>query len=148
MFTTFGPDTLKELRIAFKAVDDKPHVNTFVDMHDIGDIMVAAGFADPVMDQEIVTITYSELKTLLRELKGIGAHNVLPDRQTGLMGKQQWRTLLEAYERFRRSEDGKLPTTYEVVYGHAWKPAISKRKTVDGQQVIGLGDFKRMLQKS
>ncbi|MFO0323782.1 MAG: malonyl-ACP O-methyltransferase BioC [Burkholderiales bacterium] len=148
MFTTFGPDTLKELRTAFRAVDDKPHVNTFVDMHDIGDMLVAAGFADPVMDQEVVTITYSELKTLMRELKGIGAHNVLPDRQSGLMGKQRWAALVNAYERFRRAEDGKLPTTYEVVYGHAWKPAFTKRKTVDGQQVIGLGEFKRMVQKS
>jgi malonyl-CoA O-methyltransferase len=148
MFTTFGPDTLKELRAAFRAVDDKPHVNTFVDMHDLGDILLAAGFADPVMDQEVVTITYSDLKPMLRELKGIGAHNVLPDRATGLMGKQRWAALMSAYERFRRPADGKLPATYEVVYGHAWKPAIGKRKNVDGQQVIGLGEFKRMVQKS
>ena len=146
MFTTFGPDTLKELRAAFKSVDDAPHVNSFVDMHDIGDILVHAGFSDPVMDQEIVTLTYSELKPLLRELKGIGAHNVLPGRATGLMGKHRWQRMVEAYEQFR--VDGRLPATYEVIYGHAWKPAFPKRKTIDGEQQINLDEFKRMLHKS
>jgi malonyl-CoA O-methyltransferase len=145
MFTTFGPDTLKELRHAFRAVDDKPHVNTFVDMHDIGDMLVGAGFADPVMDCETITITYSELTTLMRELKGIGAHNVLPDRQQGLMGKTRWQQLAHSYEQFRVND--KLPATYEVVYGHAWKPAFSKQKNVDGQQAISLGEFKRMVGK-
>lgn len=146
MFTTFGPDTLKELRAAFKAIDDAPHVNTFPDMHDIGDILVHAGFADPVMDQEVLTLTYDELKPLLKELKGIGAHNVLPGRATGLMGKQRWQRMVDAYERFRK--DGRLPATYEVVYGHAWKPEFGKRKTIDGQQSIDLADFKRMVNKS
>jgi malonyl-CoA O-methyltransferase len=145
MFTTFGPDTLKELRAAFRAVDDQPHVNTFPDMHDIGDILVHAGFADPVMDQEIVSLTYTDLKPLLRELKGIGAHNVLPGRSTGLMGKQRWQRMVDAYEAFRT--DGRLPATYEVVYGHAWKPEFSKRKTSDGAQQIDLEEFKRMLHK-
>ena len=146
MFTSFGPDTLGELRAAFRRVDDKPHVNTFVDMHDVGDMLLAAGFSDPVMDQETITITYSELKTLLRELKGIGAHNVLPQRDNGLMGKGRWHALVNAYEQFR--QDGKLPATYEVVYGHAWKPEFSKRKTVDGQQAISLGEFKRMVKQT
>lgn len=145
MFTTFGPDTLKELRAAFKAIDDAPHVNTFPDMHDIGDILVHAGFADPVMDQEIVTLTYTDLKPLLRELKGIGAHNVLPGRATGLMGKQRWQRMVDSYESFRK--DGRLPATYEVVYGHAWKPEFGKRKTIDGQQQIDLAEFKRMVQR-
>ena len=145
MFTTFGPDTLKELRAAFKAIDDAPHVNTFPDMHDIGDILVHAGFADPVMDQEIVTLTYTDLKPLLRELKGLGAHNVLPGRSTGLMGKQRWQRMVNAYESFRR--DGRLPATYEVVYGHAWKPEFSQRKTFDGRQQIELAEFKRMLKR-
>lgn len=143
MFTTFGPDTLKELRAAFKSIDDGPHVNTFPDMHDIGDILVHAGFADPVMDQEIITLTYTDLMPLLRELKGIGAHNVLLGRANGLMGKHRWRRMVDAYERFRK--EGRLPATYEVVYGHAWKPEIGKRKTIDGQQKIDLSEFKRMV---
>lgn len=146
MFTTFGPDTLKELRAAFRKVDDKPHVNQFIDMHDIGDILVGAGFADPVMDQEIVTLTYTELKPLLKELKGIGAHNVLDGRSTGLMGRARWLRMVNAYEVFRR--EGRLPATYEVVYGHAWKPEFTKRKTIDGQQAIELNEFKRMVRRS
>ena len=146
MFTTFGPDTLKELRAAFKAIDDAPHVNVFPDMHDIGDILVHAGFADPVMDQEIITLTYTDLKPLLRELKGIGAHNVLPGRATGLMGKQRWQRMVDAYESLRK--DGRLPATYEVVYGHAWKPEFAKRKTIDGRQAIDLNEFKRMVRKT
>ena len=146
MFTSFGPDTLKELRAAFRAIDDKPHVNRFVDMHDIGDMLVEAGFADPVMDQEIVTLTYPEIAPLLKELKGIGAHNVLNGRSTGLMGRARWLRMVAAYESFRK--DGRLPATYEVVYGHAWKPQFSKRKTVDGAQAIDLNEFKRMVKKS
>lgn len=145
MFTTFGPDTLKELRAAFRAVDEAPHVNEFIDMHDIGDVLSHSGFADPVMDQETITLTYAELKAMLRELKGIGAHNILPGRANGLMGKSRWTRLVAAYEQFRH--DGRLPATYEVVYGHAWKPEFSKRKTVDGQQAIDLNEFKRMVKK-
>jgi malonyl-CoA O-methyltransferase len=144
MFTTFGPDTLKELKRAFRALDDAPHVNTFPDMHDIGDILVHAGFADPVMDQEVLTLTYTGLKPLLRELKGIGAHNVLPGRAAGLMGRQRWQRMVEAYEAFRR--DGRLPATYEVVYGHAWKPETARR-AASGEQRIGLADFREMLKK-
>jgi malonyl-CoA O-methyltransferase len=146
MFTTFGPDTLKELRAAFRKIDDKPHVNKFVDMHDIGDILVNVGFADPVMDQEIITLTYDDLKPLLKELKGIGAHNVLDGRSHGLMGRERWDKMVAAYESFRK--DARLPATFEVVYGHAWKPKFTKRKTIDGQQAIGLHDFKRMVKKS
>ena len=146
MFTTFGPDTLKELRAAFRALDDKPHINKFVDMHDIGDILVNSGFADPVMDQELVTLTYAELKPLLKELKGIGAHNVLHGRRTGLVGRERWQRMVTSYESFRKNE--RLPATYEVVYGHAWKPEFSRRETIDGQQTIGLNEFKRMVGKS
>jgi malonyl-CoA O-methyltransferase len=145
MFTSFGPDTLRELRAAFRAIDDTPHVNKFVDMHDIGDILVSAGFADPVMDQEVLTLTYAELKPLLKELKGVGAHNVLDGRSTGLMGRQRWQRMVTAYESFRK--EGRLPATFEVVYGHAWKPEFSKRKTIDGQQAIDLNEFKRMVRK-
>lgn len=143
MFTTLGPDTLKELRAAFRALDDKPHVNQFVDMHDLGDMMVGAGFADPVMDQEVITLTYTDLKPLLAELKGIGAHNVLPGRAPGLTGKARWLKMVQAYEAFRR--DGRLPATYEVVYGHAWKPESTRQRQVDGVQGVSLEDFKRMV---
>ncbi len=132
MFSTFGPDTLKELRRAFDGVDGHSHVNRFIDMHDIGDMLVKAGFADPVMEMECLTLTYDDLRGLLRDLKAIGAHNATTGRNQGLMGKQAWTRLLENYETMRAN--GKLPATYEVVYGHAWKP--QPRMTRDGAAII------------
>lgn len=118
MFSTFGPDTLRELRQAFAELDGYGHVNRFTDMHDIGDMLLETGFAEPVMDMEHITLTYGEVRALLAELKAIGAHSVLSGRRPGLMGRARWRAMEQAYERFRR--DGRLPATFEVVYGHAW----------------------------
>ena len=132
MFSTFGPDTLKELRQAFNGVDEHSHLNRFADMHDIGDMLVQAGFAEPVMDMEYLTLTYDDVRGVLQDLKAIGAHNATAGRGQGLMGKNAWSRLLENYEKLRR--DGKLPATYEVVYGHAWKP--QPRVTRDGAAII------------
>lgn len=120
MFSTFGPDTLSELRKAFKAVDSYQHINRFIDMHDIGDILVHAGFAEPVMDMEYITLTYQDVASIMRDLKAIGAHNVMIGRKKGLTGKRTWQQIIDRYELLRQF--GKLPATYEVVYGHAWKP--------------------------
>ena len=120
MFSTFGPDTLKELRLAFNGVDQHNHLNRFADLHDIGDMLVNSGFAEPVMDMEYITLTYDDVRGVLQDLKTIGAHNVTAGRGQGLMGKNAWLRLVENYERSRRN--GKLPATFEVVYGHAWKP--------------------------
>lgn len=132
LFASFGPDTLKELRAASGGLDGHRHVNSFVDMHDVGDALVHAGFSHPVMEMEHLTLTYAELSGLLRELKAIGAHTVKQDARAGLMGKDAWRALLENYERFR--QQGRLPATYEVVYGHAW--AGAKDRLEDGRQII------------
>lgn len=132
MFSTFGPDTLKELRQAFNGVDQHNHLNRFADMHDIGDMLVHAGFAEPVMDMEYLTLTYDDVRGVLHDLKHIGAHNTTVGRGQGLMGKHAWARLVENYEVLRR--DGKLPATYEVVYGHAWKP--QPRTTRDGAAII------------
>lgn len=120
MFSTFGPDTLKELRQAFKAADRYHHVNRFTDMHDIGDLLVHCGFSLPVMDMEYVTLTYDNVRDIMHDLKAIGAHNVTHGRQRGLMGKGIWQQVIAQYETLR--QQGKLPATYEIVYGHAWKP--------------------------
>lgn len=120
MFSTFGPDTLKELRRAYHGADRHTHINRFIDMHDIGDMLLSSGFSDPVMDMECVTLTYDDVRQLMRELKAIGAHNMTKGRPTGLSGKSLLATVARNYEAFRR--DGKLPATFEVVYGHAWKP--------------------------
>lgn len=137
MFSCFGVDTLKELRIAFRDVDGYNHLNRFVDMHDVGDMLVAAGFADPVMEMETLTLTYEDVRAVMQDLKSIGAHNATAGRASGMMGKAAWQRVIANYETLRRN--GKLPATFEIVYGHAWKPAA---KTVaDGRSIIRT-DFK------
>lgn len=134
IFTTFGPDTLKELRQAFGALDGFTHVSRFADMHDIGDALVRNGFASPVMEMELFTLTYDRLRDLMLDLKAIGAHNATSGRRRGMTGKEEWRRLEEAYERFRR--EGKLPATYEVIYGHAWRGQVPARNLPEGERVV------------
>jgi malonyl-CoA O-methyltransferase len=121
-FTTFGPDTLVELRRAWAAADPgHSHVNAFLDMHDLGDALVRAGLAEPVMDVVRYTLTYSDVRGLMRDLKAIGAHNSAQARSRGLTGKHTLARMIEAYGQHRLA-DGKLPATYEVVFGQAWAP--------------------------
>ncbi len=120
MFTTFGPDTLKELRQAWSEVDDFQHVSPFIDMHDLGDLLVRAGFAGPVMDVDRMVLTYAEVDDLMRDLQRLGARNATAGRPRALTGKARMEAMRRAYERFRRN--GVLPATHEVVYGHAWAP--------------------------
>ncbi|NPA72560.1 MAG: malonyl-ACP O-methyltransferase BioC [Gammaproteobacteria bacterium] len=119
MFTSFGPDTLKELRQAWQTADpEHAHVNHFIDMHDVGDALMRAGFGQPVMDMELFTLTYDKPMGVLKDLKAIGATNANQDRKSGLMGKGKFTAMLNAYEALR--VDGKVPATFEVVHGHAW----------------------------
>ncbi len=129
-FTTFGPDTLRELRGAFD--DGRPHVSRFVDMHDLGDALVHAGFADPVMDAETLTLTYGTPRALLADLKAIGATNALAARHRGLTGRTRLARAEAALESLRR--DGRIAVTYEVVYGHAWK--ARPRVAPDGRAIV------------
>ncbi|MEO8739975.1 MAG: malonyl-ACP O-methyltransferase BioC [Casimicrobiaceae bacterium] len=131
-FTTFGPDTLRELRAAFATVDNATHVSRFIDMHDLGDMLVHAGFADPVMDMETLTLTYADADALMRELKSLGAHNAASTRSRGLMGRGRWRRMLAALEGFRRED--RLPASFEVIYGHAWK--APPRVAADGRAIV------------
>jgi malonyl-CoA O-methyltransferase len=117
-FTTFGPDTLRELRSAWGAADGGTHVSGFRDMHDIGDALTRAGLAEPVLDVERLTVVYPDVAAITRDLKGIGAHNATAARARGLTGKGRWRAMTAAYETQRQA--GLLPATYEVVYGAAW----------------------------
>ena len=140
MFSTFGPDTLKELRQAFSG-DNYNHINRFTDMHDIGDMLVQSGFSTPVMDMENITLTYDNVIGVMRDLKAIGAHNVTQGRQRGLTGKHAWQKAISRYEALRSQGNGKgkLPATFEVVYGHAWKHQSSPaHKMPDGKQIIHL----------
>jgi len=118
MFSTFGPDTLKELRVSWSVVDSEKHVHDFIDMHDIGDAMLRAGLSQPVMDVETITLTYKDAYDLMRELKDIGAHNIAQTRSRNITSKSRLQAVVKAYEQFR--VDGVLPASYEVVYGHAW----------------------------
>lgn len=120
-FTTFGPDTLQELRAAWASVDDYTHVNTFIDMHDIGDALGRAGLTEPVLDVTRVTLTYPDVLALMRDLKTIGAHNVTAGRPRGLTGRSRLRSMEAAYEAART--DGRIPATYEVIHGAAWGSA-------------------------
>ena len=142
LFTTFGPDTLKELRAAWRVVDSDPHVHAFIDMHDLGDALVRTRFADPVMDVESLTLTYPDVPSLLRELKAIGAHNAAATRSTSLTGKAHFARFVQAYETLRRADD-RIPASYEVVYGHAWAPQAEPASSVDGTAVISLSQLRR-----
>jgi malonyl-CoA O-methyltransferase len=117
-FTTFGPDTLKELRSAWAEVDSYNHVNRFLDMHDIGDALVRAGLQEPVLDVDRLQLTYPDGLALMRDLKSIGARNATAGRPHSLAGRSRIQRVLTAYESFR--SDGRLPATYEIVFGAAW----------------------------
>ncbi|MBC7452652.1 MAG: methyltransferase domain-containing protein [Massilia sp.] len=132
MFSNFGPDTLRELRAAFAELDESPHALPFVDMHDFGDQLVEAGFSTPVMDMEVITVTYDTVQALLADVRALGG-NPLDTRRRGLVGRAAWQRVLAALERQRRG-DGKLGLTFEVIYGHAFRPA--PRVTAAGEAII------------
>lgn len=133
MFSTLGPDTMKELRASYADVDEHEHVNRFVDMHDVGDMLVQARFADPVMDMECVTMTYASVDAMLNELRAAGTRNANAGRPLGLGGRKRHARMRSSYERLRR--DGRIPATFEIVYGHAWRPQ-SDRRTASGESVV------------
>lgn len=126
-FTTFGPDTLKELRSAWAEADAYNHVNRFLDMHDIGDALTRASLQEPVLDIDRTQLTYADGMALMRDLKCIGARNATAGRPRSLVGRDRLQRVLSAYESFRK--DDRLPATYEIVYGAAWgsagRPAAS-----------------------
>ncbi len=138
MFSCYGPDTLKELKSAFAAQDGAAHVHGFIDMHDLGDMLSACGYSAPVMDMEVITLTYADVDALLADLRATGQQNAFTERRRGLTGKGVLGAMRAAYENLRR--DGRLPATFEIVYGHAWKPP--PRLTEDGHAIVKL-EFSR-----
>ena len=120
MFATFGPDTLMELRNSWSQVDRDGHVNQFLDMHDVGDALLNCQFSDPVMDREMLTLTYQKVTDLMRDLKAIGANTPSSGRRRGLMTAQTLAAVEQSYEKYRNN--GVLPASYEIVYGQAWLP--------------------------
>ena len=141
LFSSFGPDSLKELRDCWARVDDYVHVNAFVDMHDIGDALIRKGLTSPVLNTEKIILTYNSCRQLMYELKYIGAKNVNNGRRKTLTGKNRLKKVFEHYETYRTNK--KLPVTYEVIYGHAWK-SHPRQQT----QSVTLEEVKSKLKKS
>jgi malonyl-CoA O-methyltransferase len=129
-FSTFGPDTLHELRSAWAQADGYNHVNRFLDMHDLGDALMRAGLLEPVLDVDRIELGYPDALTLMRDLKAIGAHNVTAGRPRALAGRARLQRVSAAYEDFRR--DGQLPASYEVIYGASWGSARRPAATATG----------------
>lgn len=140
-FTTLGPDTLKELRDAWRSIDSYVHVHRFIDMHDLGDALVRAQLAEPVMDAERLTITYPDLGALTHELRGSGSHNIALGRPPGLIGgsrRDAWRRHSETLLR-----NGVLPVSVEVVYGHAWAGELRAMRQESGEIRVPLQALQR-----
>lgn len=144
MFSCFGPDTLRELRQLYAEVGWPAPAHEFTDMHDWGDMLVEAGFAEPVMDMERICLTFSSPAHLLEELRGLG-RNLHPQRFAGLRGRH-WHAELQAQINGRLadpSQPGRLRLSFEVIYGHAFKPA--PRMAVRAQTSVSLDDFRSAL---
>lgn len=135
LFSTFGPDTLVELREAFGAADAVPHVSPFAAIQQVGDALMAAGFRDPVLDRDLFTLTYPDAFALMRELRAMGAGNALDTRRRSLTGRQRMQAMVAAYDTLRRA-DGRLPASWDVIYAHAWGPKPGQpRRADDGGQI-------------
>ena len=134
LFSTFGPDSLAQLRDSWAKVDEHVHVNAFTDMHDVGDALVRAGFLDPVMEVDTFTLIYDDGVALMKELKSLGATNVNAGRRKSLTGKHALQAMLAEYEKHRQT-DG-LPATFEAIYGHAWVPETKQGRREDREQGV------------
>ena len=141
MFSTLGPDTLQELRYSWATVDNYPHINVFLDMHDVAEAMFAAGLTDPVLDSDRHCLLYPDVIAMMRDLQQLGARNVNNGRRRGLTGKHILHRVKAASEQFR--VNGQLPATYEVIYGHAWAGDISQQMAGNGDIPISLKQLRR-----
>ena len=120
-FSCYGPDTLQELKHAWRMADNLQRVNDFPDMHDIGDELQACGFAEPVMDAEVITLEYPDMRSLLREIKATGSGNIALERPKGLAGRRAFAKMKNAYSAYKR--DNRYPASIEVIYGATFAPA-------------------------
>ncbi|CAE6695042.1 Trans-aconitate 2-methyltransferase [Paraburkholderia domus] len=146
MFSTLGPDSLKELRGAYAEVEaahgvaSRKHVIDFVDMHDLGDMLVESGFEIPVMDQETLTITYKSPESLLTDVRRWGAYPFEREATSNAVARRLHKALLAALEARARA-DGTIALTFEVIYGHAWKAV--PRTTAEGHGIVRIEDIGR-----
>ena len=142
MFTAPGPDTLNELRRALNLAGEMAdsRVQRFTDLHDIGDMLIHAGFADPVMDMEVITLEYANASALWRDLKAQGATNAMQTRPRGLLTPRKLRAIKSALDSARKP-DGLIRISVEVIYGHAWK--VAPKKTAEGHGIVRLESIQR-----
>jgi malonyl-CoA O-methyltransferase len=143
VFSTLGPSTLMELRDAWSEVDEYKHVNEFVDMHILGDALISSGLTEPVMESDSIIMNFPSASKVMSHLKKIGAHNVNTGRRKTLTGKGRLREVTKRYE-LLWTRDG-LPCSYEVIYGHAWKPAEAKKGPSPKEQIFLLARLKDSL---
>ena len=125
LFTTLGPDTLQELRESLATFDHYEHIRPFYDMHDIGDMLMHAGYHDPVVDKECITVRYENVIHLLEDLKGVGSANLSASKNPGCLTKHWLKNLQSAYEPFR-DLNHLYPATYEIIYGYALIPQLHR----------------------
>jgi len=133
-FTTPGPESYRELRRAWRVVDEAPHVLPFPEMRALGDGLVRAGLAEAVLDTESLTLQYREFSQLIADLRATGTTNASAGRRQGLTGRQAWARLTAAYEQERGAE-GLLPATIEVVFGQAWAPGQQRQRRSHGDEI-------------
>jgi malonyl-CoA O-methyltransferase len=136
LFATLGPDTLKEVREAFGAVDERIHVHAAFDMHDLGDLALAAGLAEPVLDVDRLTVTYADLKALVRDLRGTGAVNVAGGRRRSLTGASRWRRFEHSLG--ARGAGDRLSVTVELILGQAFGGGAARRPKAAGPHEVGV----------
>jgi malonyl-CoA O-methyltransferase len=144
LFSTFGPDTLREWRAGWDTGMGGGAAATLVDMHDVGDALVRAGFVEPVMDVEHLTLEYHDASRLLDDLRALGERNFSVDRRRTLTGKGRLAVAMERYETFRA--DGALPATFEVVYGLAWASPQGARARA-GQASVPVDTLRQRLRE-
>jgi malonyl-CoA O-methyltransferase len=144
MFSCLGPDTLRELRPLYASLGWPAPSHEFTDMHDWGDMLVHTGFAEPIMDMEYITLSYSSADALLAELRGLG-RNLHPQRFARLRGRHWRQSLCDSLERCLRGPDGRLSLTFEVIYGHAFKP--HPKLAVQAETRVSLEAMRRSLRQ-
>ena len=132
LFATLGPDSLQEVRTAFAAVDDRIHVHAAFDMHDLGDLALAAGLAEPVLDVDRIEVTYTHVAALVRDLRAVGAVNVAGGRRRSLTGRRRWGRFVE---RLPHRADGRFAVTVELILGQAWGRGVVLRRGSSGGEI-------------
>ena len=138
LFATLGPDTAAELRRAWRTADDALHVHAFVDMHDIGDLLVAAGLAEPVLDVDAIELSYGSVDALVRDFRAWGAVNVAAGRRKTLTGPRRWRRFAGVLD-----ADAPFSVTIELGLGHAWGTGLATQGGGDGEFALPADAIRR-----